>query len=236
MRILLIGYGKMGKTIERLATEQGHQIAGVIDVNSEKTIADYRGEADVAIEFTHPEAAYENLKASVKAQIPVVCGTTGWLEYYDEISELAAAHDTAFFYASNYSIGVNIFFAINEQLAKMMDNYPAYDVEIDETHHIHKKDAPSGTAITIAEGILDNLKRKSEWKLEESTDQAINIRAHREGEVYGKHTVTYDSPIDQIVITHDAHTRDGFALGAIQAALWLVGKKGTYGMRDLLGF
>jgi 4-hydroxy-tetrahydrodipicolinate reductase len=238
MKILLIGYGKMGKTIEKMALSKGHTITGRIDIDNFNEIDQLLSESDVAIEFTNPESAYRNLLKCVTSQTPVVCGTTGWLEKYNDLTKAVSENESAFFYASNYSIGVNIFFAINEHLAKMMNRYPQYDIEIDETHHTEKKDAPSGTAITIAEGITDHVERKNDWQLDaqgQYESDRIKIRAHREGIVYGKHTVTYDSPIDQIVITHDAHTRDGFAMGALMAAEWIHGKKGVYGMKDMLG-
>lgn len=235
MKILLIGYGKMGKTIEKLAKDKGHSIVGIIDVNNHNDLESLLEKSDVAIEFTNPESAYHNLLKCAKSKTPVVCGTTGWLDHYDQLVQEVEKNSSAFFYASNYSIGVNIFFAINEKLAQMMNAYPDYGVEIDETHHTEKKDAPSGTAITIAEGIYDHMDRVNDWQLEGTEVDKVNIKSHRIGQVYGKHTVTYDSPIDQIVITHDAHTRDGFAMGAILAAEWIIGKKGTFGMKEMLG-
>lgn len=239
MRILLIGYGKMGKTIERMALAKGHTISGIIDVNNPNELSDFLTRSDVAIEFTHPESAYENLAACANAQVPVVCGTTGWLHRYAELVNTVKQKHSAFFYASNYSIGVNIFFEINRHLASLMNDYPQYDISIIETHHTQKKDAPSGTAISIAEGICENIDRKEDWELNEGnklfSDKSIPIKSVREGMVYGKHTVVYDSPIDQIIMTHDAHTRDGFAMGALLAAEWIIGKKGTFGMKDLLG-
>jgi 4-hydroxy-tetrahydrodipicolinate reductase len=239
MRILLIGYGKMGKTIEQMALDKGHTISGIIELGNAQQLPQLLKHTDVAIEFTHPESAFDNLLACADAQVPVVCGTTGWLDQYDALVKKVTEKQSALFYASNYSIGVNIFFEINRNLAKLMNDYPQYDITITEIHHTEKKDAPSGTAISIAEGIYDNIDRKESWELTSpnaaKSNRAIPIESIREGMVYGKHTVVYDSPIDQISMTHDAHTRDGFAMGALLAAEWIIGKKGTFGMKDLLG-
>lgn len=239
MKIALIGYGKMGKTIENIAVQRGHEIVLRLDVNNPEDF-DRLAEADVAIEFTRPESAFNNLKRCIEAKVPVVCGTTGWLENYDAVSKLCQNNDTAFFYASNYSIGVNIFFEINRRLASMMNNYPMYDVKMEETHHTQKLDAPSGTAITLANGILENLDRKTNWRYaldpQKKTDEDIVIVAKRIDPAPGTHVVTYDSPIDSIEITHTAHSREGFATGAVLAAEWIFGKKGVFSMKDMLGF
>ncbi len=237
MKITLIGYGKMGKTIEQVAQQRGHQISHIIDVNNGNSLAQIRkGDTDVAIEFTQPESAFGNVKYCTENQIPIVCGTTGWLEKRPIIEQICAEKKSAFFYASNYSIGVNIFFKINQILAKMMNNYPQYEVSIEEIHHTEKKDAPSGTAITLAEGIIGELQRKQGWKLEEVIDNQINIIALRQPNVAGTHTAFYQSDIDTIEIKHTAHSRQGFALGAVLAAEWLKNKQGVFGMNDLLGF
>lgn len=240
MKIVLIGYGKMGKTIERLSKEQGHEIIERIDINtSTANRAKAYLEGDVAVEFSHPDAAYENIVEALKAGIPVVSGTTGWLEKYDEVSALTQETDGSFLYASNFSIGVNIMFALNEQLASLMNNYPNYDVSVDETHHVHKKDAPSGTALTLVSGITDHVDRKKKWSLEEGSSDTVKINAYREGEVFGDHKVRYQSPIDTIEVYHTAHTRDGFAMGAILAATWLFNsgkpRSGVKTMKDMMG-
>ena len=236
MKIALIGYGKMGKTIENIAVQRGHEIVLRLDVNNTE---DFKrlGEADIAIEFTRPESAFENIKQCIAAKVPVVSGTTGWLDLYQTVSQLCLQNDSAFFYASNYSIGVNIFFEINRQLALMMNNYPMYDVRMEETHHTQKLDAPSGTAITLANSILENVSRKTKWTCNtEGSAEAINITAKRIDPAPGTHVVTYDSAIDTIEIVHTAHSREGFATGAVLAAEWLLGKKGVFSMKDMLGF
>ncbi len=235
MKILLVGYGKMGKTIERIALDRGHAIAGRIDIDN---ISDLdHVQADVAIEFSHPEAAFENVKKCVLRKIPVVCGTTGWLARKPEIDRLTGENDTTFFYASNYSLGVNLFFKLNEQLARMMNQFDTYDVAIDEVHHAQKKDAPSGTAITLAEGVIKNLERKTKWSKEAAAGKdEIEIQSFRIDEVPGTHVVKYSSAIDDIEIKHTAHTREGFALGAVMVAEWIRGKKGVLNMDDFLKF
>ena len=237
MKIALIGYGKMGKTIERLATNRGHEIVGKIDIDTtpteRKAIYD---SADVGIEFSHPEAAYDNIYEALSNDLPVISGTTGWLDKYDNIKSLVDERNGSFFYASNYSVGVNLFFAINERLAQLMNGYPTYDVSLKEIHHVHKKDEPSGTAITTSEGITAHLDRKSTWTLDKTpSDNEIPVTALREGEVFGIHEVTYNSDVDVIKLYHEAHTRDGFGLGAVLAGEFLKDKKGIFGMKDLLG-
>jgi 4-hydroxy-tetrahydrodipicolinate reductase len=236
MKIALVGYGKMGKTIENIAVQRGHEIVLRLDVNNPEDF-DRLAEADVAIEFTRPESAFDNLKRCIAAKVPVVCGTTGWLENYETVSKLCQNNDTAFFYASNYSIGVNIFFEINRRLASMMNNYPMYDIKMEEIHHTQKLDAPSGTAITLANGILENIERKKSWSCNTlGFADDIQITAKRIDPAPGTHIVSYDSPIDTIEITHTAHSREGFATGAVLAAEWIFGKKGVFSMRDMLGF
>lgn len=238
MKIALIGYGKMGKTIEQIALSRGHQVVSVVDVNNpEEFHSDKFKSADVAIEFTTPATAFDNYMKCFASGVPVVSGTTGWLDRIDAIKEKCAKEGNTFFYASNFSIGVNIFFAINKQLAKIMNNFPSYDVKMTETHHIHKLDAPSGTAITLAEGILENMDRKNRWTLE-TTEQPTDLPIHaiREGEVPGIHEVIYESDVDYISIKHDAKSRTGFALGAVIAAEFTAGKQGFLGMADLFNF
>ncbi len=232
MKILLVGYGKMGKAIEKIALERGHDIVGRIDSKDLSQIAS--SQADVAIEFSQPEAAYENIVACLQNNIPVVCGTTGWLDKKSDIEKHTASTGGTFFYASNYSIGVNLFFRLNQQLAGMIKAFPQYDVSIDEIHHTEKKDAPSGTAITLAEGVLQSgLKKK--W-VKETTQQPdeLAIRSYRTDNVPGTHTVKYTSVIDDIEIRHIAHSREGFARGAVLVAEWLPGKKGILSMDDFL--
>ena len=237
MNIALIGYGKMGKTIERIAVTRGHKIVARVDpFNGEDFSAPGLATADIAIEFSRPETAFNNYLECFKLNLPVVSGTTGWLDKLGEVKALCEKGQT-FFYASNFSIGVNILFAINEQLAKIMNKYPQYEVDITEVHHTHKLDAPSGTAITLAEGIFENLSRKTKWELDkQSSADAIAIKAIREGEVPGIHTVKYESEVDEITIHHSAKSRDGLALGAIIAAEFTQNKKGFLSMKDLLKF
>jgi 4-hydroxy-tetrahydrodipicolinate reductase len=236
MKIALIGYGKMGKTLEKIAEARGHHVILRLDVHNPEDF-DRIGEADVAIEFTRPESAAANLKKCIAAGVPVVCGTTGWLAHYEDIAQYCRAENSAFLYASNYSIGVNIFFEINKRLANMMDGYPMYDVAMTEIHHTQKLDAPSGTAITLAEGILKNIDRKQKWVCDtEGGNTDIVITSKRIDPAPGTHIVTYTSPIDTIEIAHTAHSREGFATGAVLAAEWLFGKKGVFSLKDMLGF
>lgn len=238
MKIALIGYGKMGKTIEQIALNRGHQIVSIVDINNPEEFqsANFKS-ADVAIEFTTPTTAFDNYMKSFAAGVPVVSGTTGWLDRIGEIKEKCEKEGKTFFYASNFSIGVNIFFALNKYLAKIMNNFPSYNISMTETHHIHKLDAPSGTAITLAEGIIENVDRKDRWTLETAEQPTdLPIHAIREGEVPGIHEVTYESDVDYISIKHDAKSRAGFALGAVVAAEFTAGKKGFLGMDDMLKF
>jgi len=232
MKIALLGYGKMGQTIEKIALDRGHEIVLTIDKDSPSydiTIA------DVAIDFSTPDSAVSNISACLKNQVPVISGTTGWLEHFDEMKSLCAKSNGAFIYASNYSLGVNIFFELNNQLAKMMSNLEQYKVSIEEIHHKQKLDEPSGTAITLAEGIIEQTKN-TQWELDKtSQDNSIPISAIRSPEVPGTHSITYDSSVDQIEIKHTAHNRQGFALGAVVAAEWIIGKQGVFSMKDVLG-
>lgn len=238
MKIALIGYGKMGKTIEQIARNRGHEIVSIIDLNNpEEFESDAFKSADVAIEFTVPSTAFSNYMKSFAAGVPVVSGTTGWLDRIGEVKEMCEKEGKTFFYASNFSIGVNIFFAVNKYLAKIMNNFPDYEVSMTETHHVHKLDAPSGTAITLAEGILANMERKDRWVLEDAEQVAdLPIHAIREGEVPGIHEVVYESDVDFIRIKHDAKSRAGFALGAVIAAEFTAGKQGFLGMDDMFQF
>jgi 4-hydroxy-tetrahydrodipicolinate reductase len=235
MKILLLGYGKMGKTIEKIALDKGHTIVGKIDIQNraDMDLLDAK-DVDVAIEFSSPEAAFDNIKYCLKKGWPVVSGTTGWLEHRPEIEALCKDKGGAFFYASNYSIGVNLFFRLNRQLAKLM-NGQGYSSSMTEIHHIHKLDAPSGTAITLAEGIADENDAICGWKLAPENESGfLQIISEREGEVPGTHIIRYDSDVDSIEISHTAHNRAGFASGAVVSAEWLVGKEGVFSMNDLL--
>ena len=237
MNIALIGYGKMGKAIERIALERGHNIMlRISTANKHEMIKENLANADVAIEFTMPEVAKENVEQCLHAGVSVVCGTTGWNHSVDHAKFLAVEKGLAFLQASNFSIGVNIFFEVNKLLATLMNSQPAYNVSIEETHHTQKKDAPSGTAITIAEQILDNLKSKKHWTKEATDDPAaIPVIAHRIENVPGTHIVKYTSPIDDIEISHTAHNRDGFAYGAVLAAEYIQNRKGIFEMKHVLG-
>ena len=235
MKILLVGYGKMGKVIEGIALKRGHTIAGRIDIDNQDELL--TADADVAIEFSHPDAAFENVKKCLQLGFPTVCGTTGWLSKKSEIEQLCAAKEGTFFYASNYSPGVNIFFKVNEYLAKMMNAFGTYDVRMDEIHHTQKKDAPSGTAITLAERILSQLQRKKKWvDTDNDKSDEIVIKSFRIDDVPGTHVVSYESAIDNIELKHTAHSREGFALGAVMVAEWLPGRKGVLTMDDFLKF
>ncbi|MEO5979140.1 MAG: 4-hydroxy-tetrahydrodipicolinate reductase [Chryseolinea sp.] len=235
MQIILLGYGKMGKTIERVAIDRGHQISARIDVDNEQDFDNAEG--DVAIEFSHPDAAFENVKRCLIKGIPVVCGTTGWLSRKPEIEELCQQMGGAFFYASNYSLGVNLFFKINDYLAKMMSKFPEYDIRMDEIHHAEKKDSPSGTAITLAESILKNTKRKKSWVGDDhGKADELYISSFRIDHVPGTHLVKYESAIDDIEIKHTAHSREGFAKGAVMVAEWLRNKQGVLSMNEFLDF
>lgn len=236
MRIVLIGYGKMGKEIERIAIDRGHQIVSKIDIeNPDDLISLTNKDVDVAIEFSNPISAFSNIMKCIEKQIPIVCGTTGWLEKKAEVEKATQSFDSTFFYASNYSIGVNLFFKLNKQLAKLMQPHAGYDIYTNEIHHVEKKDSPSGTAITIAEGIMSQYSNKTKWVNNEipGADE-IAIWSQRESAKPGTHTVKYISKVDQIEVTHEAFSREGFALGAVIAAEWILGKKGVLGMDDML--
>jgi len=231
MKIALLGYGKMGKVIERIALERGHKIVLKKDHDSS-----FEGleNADVAIDFSVPDSAVENISECFNKDIPVISGTTGWLADYPKIVELCNAKNGSFIYGSNFSLGVNVFFELNEYLAKMMANLKQYKVSMEEIHHTQKLDAPSGTAITLAEGVIKHTEYAN-WALETPISNEIHIEAKRIEDVPGTHSIFYDSEVDQIEIKHTAHSREGFALGAVVAAEWLVGKKGVFTMKDVLG-
>ena len=231
MKIALVGYGKMGKIIDEIATQRNHEI--VARLNESPTSGNLNN-ADVVIEFSNPEVAFNNIKTCLENNIPVICGTTGWLDQKPEIEKIAAENNTAFLYSSNFSLGVNLFFALNEKLANLMKNFPEYNVQLEEIHHTHKKDAPSGTAISLAEGIIKNDQRFEGWKLEETKEKELGIFAIREDEVPGTHSVFYKSSVDEIEIKHTAYSRNGFALGAVIAAEWIQGKTGNFSMKDVL--
>lgn len=236
MKIALIGYGKMGKTIEALGLKQGHSFPLIVDLNNQEDLNPNKVSGiDAAVEFSSPASAPANVLKCLELGIPVVSGTTGWNEHFDEINLFCKKQKGTYFYASNFSIGVNILFEMNRQLARIMDKFPEYQVSMEEVHHIHKLDAPSGTAITLAEGIINELARGKGWSLEEQQSSSdIHIKAIREGEVKGKHTIRYDSPLDSIVLSHDAKTRDAFASGVLLAASFIRERKGIFGMSDLL--
>lgn len=233
MKIALLGYGRMGQTIEKIAISRGHDVVLKID----KDDADYDiTQADVAIDFSLPSAAFGNITNCLNNNVPVVSGTTGWLNDYDKAVALCKEKNGAFIYASNFSLGVNIFFELNKTLAKMMSNLNEYNVSMEEIHHTKKLDAPSGTAITLAEGVIDNNNNYNAWKLDDSDNKTtIPIVAKRIEDVPGTHAVNYASEVDTINIEHIAHNRQGFALGAVVAAEWLVGKTGVFSMKDVLG-
>jgi 4-hydroxy-tetrahydrodipicolinate reductase len=237
MNIALIGYGKMGHAIEQAALKRRHTIAlHITSANTHELDAAHLQGIDVAIEFTRPESAKENVLQCLNAGISVVSGTTGWNDGLAETQAAAQMHNAAFLHASNFSIGVNIFFEVNKLLAALMNGHDEYDVAIEETHHTQKKDAPSGTAITLAEQIIQNLAGKNQWALNDFNEPgAIPIIAYRIENVPGTHKVTYSSPVDDIEIIHTAHNRDGFALGAVLAAEYINGKHGIFSMKDVLG-
>jgi len=245
MKIALIGYGKMGKLLEHFAQERGHEICITIDADNASDIRSERfKEADVAIEFSVPHAALEHIYDAFEADVPIVVGTTGWYDELAAVEQKCRAGNNTLLYASNFSVGVNVFFYVNKVLAKLMNRYPQYDVQVEEIHHTQKLDAPSGTAITIAEGILDGLERKNTWVNEVIGQQddvivkpnELLIESHRIEEVPGTHTVIYSSEVDELEFKHTAHSRAGFALGAILAAEWLHGKKGFYSIKDMFDF
>lgn len=230
MNIALFGYGKMGQMLEKIGMARGHHIIAKIDV--ETTEIDFSN-IDVAIDFSTPDAAFKNITDCFKNNVPVISGTTGWLSKFDEAKGICKKYDSGFIYASNFSLGVNIFFELNKNLAKMIANLEQYKVSLEEIHHTQKLDAPSGTAITLAEGIIENTVY-SNWKMDKAEDNEISITSKRIGKVPGTHTINYESSVDAIEIKHTAHNREGFALGAIIAAEWIKGKTGVFSMKDVL--
>ena len=230
MKIALLGYCRMGQAIEKVALERGHEI--VIRKDIEPLEIDL-GIADAAIDFSHPTAAFDNIKSCIDNNVAVVSGTTGWLDRFEEIKDYCVKNDGSFIYASNFSIGVNLFFNLNAYLAQMMNKIKGYEVDMEEIHHVHKLDAPSGTAISLANDILADSK-KNKWTIASPEKDALYIKVKREGEVPGTHVVNYASAIDAIEIKHTAFNREGFALGAVVAAEWLQHKKGVFNMKDVL--
>jgi 4-hydroxy-tetrahydrodipicolinate reductase len=247
MKIALLGYGKMGKIIEKIATDRKHEIVLKIDFdNLDDLTTENLQKADVAIEFSTPSTVLSNIEHCFKAGVPIIVGTTGWYDQMSVVKQQCAENNGTLLYATNFSVGVNIFFHINQVLAKLMNNYPYYDVQVEEIHHLQKLDSPSGTAITIAEGILDNLDYKQEWVNILTDNNGISddnlkadqllIESHRIDSVPGTHTVIYDSEVDTIEFKHTAHNRNGFALGAVLAAEWVAGKKGFFDVKDMFSF
>jgi len=236
MNIALIGYGKMGKEIEQIAISRGHTIVLKVDISNANSYSiDELRKADVAVEFSTPEAVINNIYKCFDANVPAIVGTTGWLDQLEAIKKNCSDKNQTLFYTSNYSIGVNLFFKVNEYLAKLMNTNPDYRVSMEEIHHVHKIDAPSGTAISLANQIIENSTQKQKWVNAISDDKnELEIISKRIDEVPGTHTVTYSSAVDEISITHIAHNRKGFALGAVIAAEWVKDKKGIFGMNDLL--
>lgn len=233
LRIALVGYGKMGKTIEKIALERGHTISQKLG-STDDVSAVNNSNTDVAIEFSRPEAAYSNLSKLMESKTPTICGTTGWLEKQSEIEALCTKNRTSFLYASNFSIGVNVFFELNKVLAKSMASLAEYGVDMQEIHHLQKLDAPSGTAITLAEQIMHEIPELKSWSLTDNDPESIYIDAQREPNVPGTHVINYTSSIDQISIKHEAFSRDGFALGAVIAAEFIAEKQGIFNMNDVL--
>ncbi len=238
MKIAILGYGKMGREVERTARERNHEISLIIDISNTPDLTEKNLSAvDVAIDFSTPDSAYQNILTCFQTNTPIVCGTTGWLDKFDKVKNMCKEKGHAFFYASNFSLGVNIFFNLNKYLARIMNNFNEYDCSVEEIHHIHKLDAPSGTAITLSRDLIDLIDRKSRWELNQASDnESIKITAIREDEVPGTHIIAYDSAVDSIEIKHVSKNRKGLALGAVLAAEFLCGKKGYYTMSDLLGF
>ena len=235
MKIALIGYGKMGKTIERIARQRGHEIVSIIDIDNQSDFdTDAFRSADVAIEFTTPATAFQNYVKAFEQGVKVVSGSTGWISRIDEVKKMCEDTGATFFWTSNFSIGVNLFFALNKYLAALMDNFTQYTPEMTEIHHVHKLDHPSGTAISLANGIIDNCARITGWTEEDPTDGAMRINHKREGEVPGTHIINWNSEVDSIEIKHEAKSREGFALGAVVAAEWVATQSGFLTMDMLM--
>ncbi|MBK7359476.1 MAG: 4-hydroxy-tetrahydrodipicolinate reductase [Saprospiraceae bacterium] len=236
MKVCLIGFGKMGRAIEQQLLLRGHQVAYKLGRNEEPFLEKALADSDIAIEFSSPEAAVNHLKTCFKMQCPVICGTTGWTDAWDEIQDALKQSNSAFIFASNFSIGVQLFFELNRKLAQLMGSRPEYQCSIHEVHHTHKKDAPSGTAISLAQDIIGNHPNYSSWSLDKQlSSETLPIYSERKDPVVGIHQINYNSTIDTLEIKHTAHNRDGFALGAVLAAEFLIGKRGNFTMRDVLG-
>ena len=235
MKIALLGYGKMGKEIESIALQRNHSIVLKVDESNADTFSvEALQNADIAIEFSTPHTVIKNITKCFEAQVPIIVGTTGWYDHFSEIEKKCADKNGTLFYASNFSLGVNLFMKVNSYLAEIMNKYETYNVEMEEIHHIHKLDKPSGTAITLANQIIEKLDRKTNWSISEKENTTLFIKDKREGEVPGTHIIKYTSEVDDIEIMHKAHNRRGFALGAVIAAEFLKGKKGIFTMNDLL--
>jgi 4-hydroxy-tetrahydrodipicolinate reductase len=235
MNIALLGYGKMGKEIEMIALQRGHSIVLKVDETNAATFTTSNlQKADVAIEFSTPTSVIQNIKKCFEANVPIVIGTTGWYDSYQEIAKECLQKNASLFHSTNYSLGVNLFFKLNSYLAELMNKYDSYNVGIQEIHHIHKLDKPSGTAISLANQILDKIERKQQWSITENNSNTLYIEDKREGEVPGTHIIKYTSAIDDIEIMHKAHNRKGFAQGAVIAAEYIIGKKGIFTMNDLI--
>lgn len=235
MKIALLGYGKMGKEIEAIALQRHHSIVlKVDDTNSASITKTDLQQADVAIEFSTPHTVISNIKKCLDAQLPIVVGTTGWYDFFNNIETECQQKNGTLFHSTNYSLGVNIFMKMNSYLAELMNKYASYDVSMEEIHHIHKLDKPSGTAITLANQLLDKIERKKNWSITDTNPETLFIKDVREGEVPGTHIIKYSSAVDDIEIMHKAHNRQGFALGAVIAAEYIYGKKGIFTMNDLM--
>ena len=236
MNLLIIGYGKMGRSIETIAKERGHHIAGIIDVDNQDLLLEIDpSTVDVAIEFSQPDAAFGNIRTCLQRGIKILSGTTGWLDKKEEVKHLCLTHKGTFFYASNYSIGVNLFFRLNAYLASLMKDYPQYEPTMTEIHHTEKKDAPSGTAISLAEDIISNIPGIKNWINDNTKNPgSLSIKSERTGKVPGTHIINYESEVDRIEIKHEAFSRKGFALGAVLVADWLKDKDGMLDMNDFL--
>lgn len=237
MNIILSGYGKMGKIIEKVAISRGHTVTHIIDREEDwKELESMNPGNTVVIDFSQPEVVVNNIRNCFKLNLPVVVGTTGWNEQMPAMADQCITEKQSLFVASNFSIGVNILFAVNQYLASLMNNYPEYNISLQESHHIHKLDKPSGTAITLLDQLINTLDSRNSWSMDDGINtHQIKVEAHREGEVFGDHSVLYDSPVDRLEIRHSAKSREGFALGAVMAAEWLPGKTGNFTMKDMLG-
>lgn len=235
MNVLLIGYGRMGKAVHEMLEQRGHNVAKVIDEQNKQELESLnQSDFDVAIEFTHPDAGYDNVMKCLRNGLPVVTGTTGWNHKLSEAEKACKQHNSAFLYAPNFSLGVNMLFAMNEKLAKLMNNQAQYKASIEETHHIHKKDKPSGTAVNLATQLINEIGRYSDYSLDGQERDKLPVYANREGDVFGDHKVTYDSDVDSLSISHHAKSRKGFALGAAVAAEFVHTRKGVFTMKDVL--